>query len=1119
MLCDFNSSPIHQLVELQSSRTPDTTAVLFQDDRLTYRELDRKANQLANYLRTLGVKPEVLVGVCVDRSIEMVVALLAILKAGGAYVPLDASHPKERLGLVIEDARMPILLTQKHLLPSLPEHQARVVCLDVDRLEIDRQSADNPNVDVTSNNLAYVMYTSGSTGKPKGVQIQHGSVANFLNSMRRCPGLVQQDVLLAVTTITFDISVLELFLPLVVGARVAIATREIAADGVQLSEALLRYNATVMQATPATWQLLLQSGWKGNQQLKILCGGESLPRELADRILEQCGSLWNVYGPTETTIWSTVCEVFPGEGFVPVGRPIDNTELYLLDDRLQLVPHGEIGELYIGGAGLARGYLNRPKLTAERFIPHPFSDRDGERLYRTGDLARFRNDGNLECLGRVDHQVKIRGFRIELGEIEALLWKYPDIHSAVVVAREDIPGDKRLAAYIKSDLVPERIPYQSAVKVNAHGNWSMKLTTDISKNGIGLVGVPTTWTASQPVSVELTLPGTSQAQILDGKVAWRHGEQAGIQFVLSPTQQVALQQAVDDLLDTQGLLKMLRRSLVSNLRDYLKTQLPDYMIPSNFVILNDFPLTPNGKVDRKALPTPDKLGGDWQDGRVAPQTAVEHELADIWQEVLALENIGIHDNFSELGGHSLLAIQLVGRVSETFDLELPLHCFLEAPTIAGLAQTLDTLHESATAATERADLDFVQIRLDPTIYPENTLTEPVPEIFLTGATGFLGTFLLYELLQQTRADVYCLVRAASREEAWEKIQRNLKRYQLWEDSLAVRIVPVLGDLSRPRLGLDAEQFSRFAEKIDAVYHCGAWVNVVYPYSALEAINVKGTEEVLRLASQTKIKPVHFISTVDVFATADSMEIRTVGERDAIGPIDRLYRGYAQSKCAAERLVMEASSRGLPVSIYRPSNVMGSSKTGINQTSGFIAKMLKGCIQMGYVPKLKAVLNLVPVDYASRSIVHLSRTQDPCGQAFHIVNLHSITWDKLVRWMGKLGYPLKSVSYEAWYAQLLQQASDYTSDNPLVPLVTVFANPDFIQKSLGAFDFQCENVLDGLATTSIECPPINDDLLDTYFHDFTQRQFFDRPPSDCEAMASSSTSSGTDTLRQHPRLAG
>lgn len=439
---------IHQLFEAQVERTPEAVAVVFEDQQLTYHELNVRANQLAHHLQDLGVGPDVLVGLCVERSLDMVVGLLGILKAGGAYVPLDPAFPSERLAFMLEDAQTPVLVTQQRLTIQLPKYEAKVVCLDTDQAVLAQQSGTNVLPTATSAHQAYVIYTSGSTGRPKGVQIIHRAVVNFLWSMVEQPGLSAEDTLLAITTLSFDIAALELFLPLMVGARVVVASRDVVVDGTALMETLARTRATVMQATPVTWRSLLAAGWQGNRHLKILCGGEALPQELAQQLLPKAASLWNLYGPTETTIWSSIYQIEPDEEAISIGRPIANTQIYLLDQHLQPVPVGVPGELYIGGDGLARGYLNRPELTTERFIPHPFSDESDARLYKTGDLARYLPDGTIEHLGRLDFQVKLRGYRIELGEIEAVLNEYPAVQQAVVVAREDAPGDKRLAAYI-----------------------------------------------------------------------------------------------------------------------------------------------------------------------------------------------------------------------------------------------------------------------------------------------------------------------------------------------------------------------------------------------------------------------------------------------------------------------------------------------------------------------------------------------------------------------------------------------------------------------------------------------------------------------------------------------
>ncbi|MBW4630838.1 MAG: amino acid adenylation domain-containing protein [Iphinoe sp. HA4291-MV1] len=614
---------IHQLFEAQVELTPDAVAVVFEEEQLTYRELNRQANQLARYLQKVGVEPLVLMGICTERSLDMVIGVLGILKAGGAYVPLDPAYPHERLAFMLEDAKVSVLLTQKKLVAALPEHKAKVVCLDTDWQEIVEQSNSYSINEATTKDLAYVIYTSGSTGKPKGVQISHGALVNFLSAMRQNLKLTKEDILLSVTTLSFDIAALELYLPLIVGARLVLVSREIAVDGTKLLERLTLLNTTIMQATPASWRLLLSAGWQDNRQLKILCGGEALDRSLANQLLERGTQVWNLYGPTETTIWSSVrmIESNPDQkerdNIISIGRPIANTQFYILDSHQQPVPVGVPGELHIGGVGLARGYLNQPELTAQKFIPNPFHNEQGARLYKTGDLVRYQANGNLEFLGRIDHQVKLRGFRIELGEMEAVISQHPMVRENIVVAFEDELASKCLIAYV----------------------------------------------------------------------------------VLHPEQTVT----------------------VTELRHFLESKLPSYMVPSAFVMLEALPLTPNGKVDRRALKALDTTRFFLKEAFVAPRNPVEEVVAGIWIQVLGIELLGIDDNFFELGGHSLLATQVISRIWKTFEVELSLRRLFESPTVAGLTKAIQQAIEvklgqqtppiKRVSRDENIPLSFAQERL------------------------------------------------------------------------------------------------------------------------------------------------------------------------------------------------------------------------------------------------------------------------------------------------------------------------------------------------------------------------------------------------------------------------
>jgi amino acid adenylation domain-containing protein len=582
-----SGSCIHELFEAWAARAPDAVAVLCGDGQLSYGELNRRANQLAHYLIGIGVRPDDRVAICMHRGLELMVGLLGILKAGGAYVPLDPAYPQQRLAYMLEDSAPVAVLTQPAVRATLPAFELPLVSLDLQDTGsiIARAPQHDPaasGLGLTSSHLAYVIYTSGSTGLPKGVMIEHRSVVNLLTAMACRPGLHEGDMLLAVTTLSFDIAGLELYLPLISGARLLLASGSAAADVQALSQLIRRHAVTVMQATPATWRLLLEDGWQGGSELRVLCGGEALAAELAERLAAHNRELWNLYGPTETTIWSTMTRVHGSDGaaIASIGRPIANTCIYVLDPFSEPVPIGVSGEIHIGGAGVARGYLNRAQLTADRFVPDHLSEAPGGRLYRTGDLGRWRSDGDLELLGRNDFQVKVRGFRIEPGEIEARLAQCRGVLQAVVVAREDDQGNQRLVAYL----------------------------------------------TAQPAVV----PSATQ------------------------------------------------------LRSELSAALPPYMLPSAFVMLESFPVTPNGELDRSALPALDHglvASAEYE----APQGEVEVALARIWQRLLGLARIGRHDDFFALGGHSMLVLKVVSAIQSECARSIPMGWMFQAPTVALLA--------------------------------------------------------------------------------------------------------------------------------------------------------------------------------------------------------------------------------------------------------------------------------------------------------------------------------------------------------------------------------------------------------------------------------------------------
>ncbi|HEY9850992.1 MAG TPA: amino acid adenylation domain-containing protein [Leptolyngbyaceae cyanobacterium] len=637
---------IHQLFEEQVERSPDAIALVFEDKQLTYQELNQRANQLARHLRNLGVGAEVLVGICVERSLEMVVGLLGILKAGGAYLPLDPAYPPERLAFMLKDAGVPLLLTQGQLVNSLPKYQGRIVCLDTDWDVIERQSEANPECSVKADNLAYTIYTSGSTGQPKGVLLAHSGLSNLVTAQIQVFNVQPNSRVLQFASLSFDASIWEVVMALMVGATLVLATRDSLLPGAALLELLRDSVITTVTLPPSILAVLPAEELPALQT--IIVAGEAVSADLVAK-WSSGRRFFNAYGPTESTVCATIAECTDRSKSPPIGRPIANTQVYILDRHLQPVPIGVPGELYIGGAGLARGYLNRPELTAERFILNPFSNEATDRLYKTGDLARYLPDGNIEFLGRIDHQVKIRGFRIELGEIEAALAQHPDVRESVVMKREDGSGNQRLVAYIVSNLKPERTPFQSECLAEFDGNPAVKLRTeDISFGGVGLVDVPNNCQAGQSVRLYLHLPGSGEKLWLDGTVAWRRGKQAGIELALSAIEQNSFQKSIEYLLETQGFWKVLQRTAVGSLRHLLKQRLPNYMMPSSFVFLNALPLTPNGKVDRKALPDPDTFNRSLETTYLTPQTEIEAAIPTLWQEALHLEKVGVDDNLSDI---------------------------------------------------------------------------------------------------------------------------------------------------------------------------------------------------------------------------------------------------------------------------------------------------------------------------------------------------------------------------------------------------------------------------------------------------------------------------------------
>ena len=1384
---------IHELFEAHAERTPGATAVAYEGQSLSYAELNAKANQLARYLSKRGVGPDQLVGICVERSLEMVVGLLGILKAGGAYVPLDPSYPPERLQYILGDVAPKVLLTQAHLRERLPADQIEAIALDERWSEIAQQPRDDLDVaalGLRSHHLAYVIYTSGSTGRPKGVLIEHRHVLNLWQGLESAyqQSVACQNIALN-ASLNFDASVQQL-IQLLSGRTLFVIPERYRRDPSMLLQFLSESQIHGVDCTPSQLKAWISSGLlehDGCPLRMVLVGGEPIDAELWSS-LAKCSRVdfYNVYGPTECTVDSTIARLRGDLTMPHIGHPMDNRRVYVLDGDQQLVPVGVAGEIYIGGVGVARGYLNRSELTAERFIRDPFSVDPGARLYKTGDLGRWRADGNIEYLGRNDSQVKIRGFRIELGEIEAQLVQHPQVKEAVVLAREDEPGEKRLVAYVvggrNASLAPmadrgtgklrdemvdswqtlheQTYESQSHVVGPSFVGWNSSYTgqpipepemqewlactieriqalrprrilevgcgvglllqhlapqcevyvgTDISisalrqlrqwigekenlqhvellhrsasdiqeirpgsidtvvlnsvvqyfpdieylvsvlQEAIRLLGpggrvflgdirhlgsLPLFHTmvqlarAGASVTVgqlkgriaramaqekELVidpdffrvLPGnlrgisSVEIQLKRGRasnelthhrydVVLQVGEQIGAQFPFTPVawetvgsaaalegvlserrrcavhvsaipngrlvREVAAQRLLEELDEHQQIgvlwrhlnerrfeevspelfwelgkeygydvsvapamqdsfevvlidraqvddlppsLSMVPASakawsayandplennfthqLIPQLREYLKLNLPDYMIPSSFVALAQLPLTPSGKLDWRALPAPQDRSEEM--GRyVAPRTDLERALAEIWAQVLRVDRVGVHDNFFDLGGHSLLALKVLSKINQTFRSALTVTDVYRSPTIRELAEGVSR----GNSEDELVDLS-IEARLDSKIvaYP-GSCRVPAQNIMLTGSTGFVGRFLLAQLLQDTTATVYCLVRAHSSREALSRVRATLSRWDLWRDEFERRIVGIPGDLGRPRLGLDEATYQMLCREVDRIDHCGVSMNHLAPYAMMKAANVGSIEAILDLATQRRPKLVNYISTLGVFGRFRGDSARVVDEAT---PIDReehlASNGYVASKWVGEKIFMKASERGIPCNIFRVGLVWADTERGRYDELQSAYRILKSSLLSGYgIRDYRYQLVPTPVDYVARSVVFLANRHGHGRGVFHISASNQMDDGVFERCNEITGSSLKLVSLYEWICEI-KRLHEKGQTLPAVPLFQPAFSMDeqLFHESQREFEnmtrFDCARTHAELESASIVAPIFDGHLL-------------------------------------------
>lgn len=972
------------LIVERAREVGDRAALRFGNAVLSYDQLLGLAERYASLLAAKGIGRGARVAVQLKRSPELVGALLGVWRAGAAYVPIDPDLPAERIAFILADSGVAGMITAEGL-----------------------SIAAAPSTAGGANDSAYVIYTSGSTGRPKGVEIPHHALLNFLLAMKDLTQFSSADSVLAITTPSFDISAFELFLPLISGGVVELAEEGLAADGIGLAKRIERCKPSFVQATPSTWKALLAAGWGGDRTLKAAAAGEAISREVAERLIPKVGELWNFYGPTETTVYSVAVRIAsePGEP-VRIGRPLANTQTYILDGQDAPVPIGVTGELCIGGDGLARGYVKAPELTAEKFVANPF--RPGQRMYRTGDFARYLANGDIVWLGRIDQQVKIHGYRVELGEIETALRTIAGIRDAVVTTWVDGGGDKQLVAHLIAD-----------------------------------------------------------APLVDS---------------------------------------------VAGIRERLKELLPQAVIPPFYVFTERFPVSPAGRIDRAALPPP-KPGERPQANGGPPVTSTERLLADIWAKLLSVPvvQIGRDDDFMELGGHSLLMTQLMVDVRKVFGVTFGLRDFFATTVLSKFAEFVGKLERTSDVdagpvsplalmrspdhARDRMAYLRREGELPSDIAPARGLAfRPPPAVstvLLTGASGFLGSYILNEILETSAAHVYCLVRAKPGVDGKSRIADQLRNYRLWKDdpewqrAWEQRVHVVAGDVILPRLGLADGAYAALAREVDCIIHSAAHVNFIYPYEALRATNVFGLHEIIRFAFFGRIKALHYLSTAAIWPMGSEL---TFFESDPIDQGKLLNLGYDEAKWVGEQCLVNAMERGLPVARYRPGEVGGDSESGRCVLNHFLFSALKGFLQFGALPPIDTYIDVAPVDYVAKAIVHMALHGNPLGRAFHLTNPRSAHMNEAMRYLRDRGYRFDELPFDELRRRLI--LSPGFSENALFPYQAALEGMD--ERSFQLPRYDTSDALSALEGSGIVCPPADEALLQTYLNYLREVDFLPAP---------------------------
>ncbi|HWO62197.1 MAG TPA: amino acid adenylation domain-containing protein [Umezawaea sp.] len=990
---DFWSA--HDRFSARAAARGDAVALMHGHERITYRQLDERADRLARHLLGLGLGRGAVVVVHLDRSAELVVSMLAVFKAGLTYLPADPAWPADRLSTVVRDSGCRVVISRRAD-PGVPTIDPGAGVAD---------PPDFAGPAVAPGDIAYVIYTSGSTGKPRGVRVEHYSLAYLLDRINERYGVTPDDRVLQFASITTDTAIEQVLNTLLAGAVLVLPDDSVAPS--ELPEVLRANGITVMDLTPPFWRAFLAALPAGPVDLPVrltIVGGSAVHAEDCRTALRLMpgARLVNAYGLTETTITSCTMEitpeVLPAHGPAPVGRPLAGTSVSVVDDRLRPLGVGRTGEVVIGGPAVAAGYVAPRPSEQSRFSFRG----NAVRTFRTGDTGRLGLDGVLEVIGRVDRQFKVRGFRVEPGEVEAALTEHAEVRDAVV------------APFVRG--------------------------------------------GEQEMAACYTTSGTGVT--------------------------------------------------ASELRSHLAERLPAPLIPAVFVEVDELPVTPAGKVDLAALPIggPDAV----EAGAEEPSGLVEHAVAALWRQVLGVRHVGPADNFFALGGNSILAAELLAKVRTALGILITqvrplIRMLLDDSTLRGFAEAVSSAR-AGTLAGDGGQVDFTaDAAVDGlvTAHPVDVPNWQRPaHVLLTGATGFVGVYLLRELLRTTDATVHCLVRADSRRGALRRIQANARHYfqdDLGRYTASGRVQAVPGDLAEPLLGLSEEDFDALARVVDVVHHPGGAVNFIYPYSHLRPANVDGVREVVRLAGRYRNAPVHYISTMAVVSGFGTAGVRYVSEHTPAAHVDRLSVGYVESKWVAEALLRNASDAGLPVAIYRAADVSGDCATGAWNTATEMCAMKRFIVDTGMSPVAELPLDYTPVDRYVAAVAHIAATKPPRGEVYHLTNPAKVNVSVLADRLRARGHQIRDVSWERWVEEIVRVAVEQPG-HPMTPFAPLFIDrcatgemsvaEMYLETTFP--EFSRTNVETALRGSGIEIPPVDAVALDRYIDYLTAVDFLPKP---------------------------